>query len=786
MIYNFNTKNPPTKTVNYDEYGNPIEMVNNTDMVQYDELGNPIFPISLSNKSSLPNGNLPSSNIPTGNLAVDAVSTVNQLNAFDSKIRSDAQSLLNKSSSVELPSANLKGAGEVISENNKVVEQAQKEDSEKATNYWMNALSGVGNTYSLESALFGLGNSLAKPDYTGMDDTAKKRLNRSRLMMGIGSAGKLLVGGARSLLGGHAYGVRESHVVNDYITRARQNIVNNGVNNVSAYANATNNNYQGVNFYGADGGYVEGNDDGYDDAESLSVAFNRAKSSLKAGDSFTYDGITYVIPGAPQQPVATLMDERYSKPFVNGDKSNHSQIPLKYIKSLNLKTFEDSGRFKGEQVWQTYERVTGKKWKTAMEEGLTDGSLKRNLELQRKLLQSETLDVGNASPVKKKPVVEVGYPTSEFIDDKGEVLRWYMTEHKPDGSTVRVPNPNFKSIEPLLLKPTAPTVIQPVQQTIPNFDFKQTPVVVVNTPRTNNDGGWLNNMVSTVSDGFDKGVSTIKDYATMANNYVTRHYLDEEVESKGIVKTSNTPKKNVVEQEYLPENRNDTYLHGERLFVQGVFDLDKMKFDSRNRGDMRPVKGGDVALITTFKPFTETPSGGENFVYLDKQGKVDVISRDIASGKKGLFSPVVELPLNRMSFSKDGSKVKLVSSPDMNNKVIDLGDVNDSRYNSGIGVGKDFGEWADIKDLNKFSFLNGAKVLFKVNNKKYVVSGSGMDIINAYKELSKKGDVKSYKLDNGSFNLPMRAKNQGVFDAEDLRAHQLRNSGGGHSLISIK
>lgn len=360
MIYNFNSKYPPTKTVEYDIYGNPISTTNNTDMVQYDALGNPIFPNNLSNGTSLPNGNLLSGNLPTTNAGLNALAMVGDANTqkanFDAMIRQDGANLAGRASDTligfnienqkALNDATEKDA-DLLAQNNARIEDIDKQTTPDTTNGWLNALSGVGNTYSLESALFGLGNALAKPDYTEMDDNAKKRLNQSRLLLGIGSAGKLLVGGSRSLLGGHAYAKREAHVVNDLMYRRRQQMLDNNANAVSAYSSATNNNYRGGVPILADGGYipeeyeevanqlvnagmyskkdieryytnvnrstssvantpvasvaenpVSDNSGGYDDAESLSVAFNRAKSSLKPGESFSYKGITYTVPAS--------------------------------------------------------------------------------------------------------------------------------------------------------------------------------------------------------------------------------------------------------------------------------------------------------------------------------------------------------------------------------------------------------------------------------------------------------------------------------------------------------
>lgn len=480
-------------------------------------------------------------------------------------------------------------------------------------------------------------------------------------------------------------------------------------------------------------------------------------------------------------PKATFVERKIS--------NNYTDL---LSRQSNIDFMQNGGKL-GEKAYETYERVTGKSWDTAKKEGLTDGSYSQNIKLQQQLLNMENKNNSSIDqPVKKVGTLTVGDIESEFIGDNGEALRNYKTINKTDGNTEKVKNENFKSIADLLNDnyntngPFKKSTNTP--QTIVNKKINKTELPVKSNI-SEKDG-----IVDTLGDiayegfkNFTEATDKIDDYVDMAKNYVNRHYFDENVKlNNNIVAQDAKNTKNIkkTEESYLPPVEQDIYLHGDRKFVRGVFNLDKSKFEYRNRNDLTPVEKGDVALITTFKEFKPTPAPGyDTYLNLQKNGKVEIVDKDTAKNSQGVFSPITPLPLEKLQFrTVNGEKqVKLVSSPDMGNKILDLGKVN-----SGIGVGKDFGEWANINDLNNFSFLNGGKALFKVGNQKYVVSGSAKDLIDTYSSLSKKGKVEVFKMDNGSFNLPIKSKSKGVFDSEDLKAHQNRNNQGGHSLILIK
>lgn len=195
-------------------------------------------------------------------------------------------------------------------------------------------------------------------------------------------------------------------------------------------------------------------------------------------------------------------------------------------------------------------------------------------------------------------------------------------------------------------------------------------------------------------------------------------------------------------------------------------------------------------LVTTFRPFVDYMQDGyDHYVYVDNSGKVSVKDRKELEGKTGSFSALTRLPLEYMEFDNKG-RVRLTDSPDMSNKMIYLKNNPYNDVNSGIGVGKDLGEWASLDELNKYSFLNGGKALFRTKSgESYVVAGSAKDLIDVFNNIKKQQNGLSpdvFKLDNGSFNLPIRGQNEGVFTKDDLRKHYLRNEKGGHGLVLKK
>lgn len=116
---------------------------------------------------------------------------------------------------------------------------AQGEEGEKGKY----GLDLFGHTsYSLESALFGLGNALGRKDWSDNPDVARQE-KFANILSGIGNAGKLLVGGARVFTSGKGYGKKNSWVYNNMKEKMRDNLVHNQ-NGVTTHNQAGVNNAQ--------------------------------------------------------------------------------------------------------------------------------------------------------------------------------------------------------------------------------------------------------------------------------------------------------------------------------------------------------------------------------------------------------------------------------------------------------------------------------------------------------------------------------------------------------------
>lgn len=112
----------------------------------------------------------------------------------------------------------------------------QNPNNQNGANGLLNIFSNMGQSYSLESSLYGLGSALGKKDYTGMTEQEIGRSKANDTFSAIGNAGKLLLGGTRSLLSGAAASHMNNWNINEYKRRRRENLVNNQPGVENAYA----------------------------------------------------------------------------------------------------------------------------------------------------------------------------------------------------------------------------------------------------------------------------------------------------------------------------------------------------------------------------------------------------------------------------------------------------------------------------------------------------------------------------------------------------------------------
>ena len=157
----------------------------------------------------------------------------------------------------------------------------------KKEQFWdnMNNLSqNIGKTYSLDSALYGLGYALGPKDYTGMTKEQIDRDKSNNLMLGVGSAGKAIVGGARTLMSGMGNAHMDNWMQNEFRRRRRENLVNNQTGVEDAYV---------YNQVGGAPVYKEGGEINYD-SYSFEDAYKKASEENKS-NYFTYKGKNYLL-----------------------------------------------------------------------------------------------------------------------------------------------------------------------------------------------------------------------------------------------------------------------------------------------------------------------------------------------------------------------------------------------------------------------------------------------------------------------------------------------------------
>jgi molecular chaperone GrpE (heat shock protein) len=107
----------------------------------------------------------------------------------------------------------------------------------------------------------------------------------------------------------------------------------------------------------------------------------------------------------------------------------------------------------GERAYETYERITGKKWSTAVAEGLTDGSAAGNLALQKRLLEQSKVDT---TPVAPLPTNKPEQVTSQTVQQpvvpplprtQMQPITSQTTQQVQPAQTTQPPLPSFPALE---------------------------------------------------------------------------------------------------------------------------------------------------------------------------------------------------------------------------------------------------------------------------------------------------------------------------------------------------
>ena len=455
--------------------------------------------------------------------------------------------------------------------------------------------------------------------------------------------------------------------------------------------------------------------------------------------------------------------------------------------------FKQGGNTSDEEVYQTYERITGKPWVTAKEEGLTDGSYSKNMELQKALLESEKQNDNETSINKSNKELSNTSNITDNINQKTDLKEQYGYDAATDSY-------GEYQIEEVILPKKFKLPIKNQQQAISDYFSAKNAVNMTNTvnenPITNTDViGDIKNigkmLYSTIEDPVVKVITNSEDFIQQGFNYIDRRYLDDtEIKTQNIKINRSTKAPNKSHTNFLEDQINMTDINvGNGKAASGIINLGTNKFVSRNRGELDEVQNGKGIAITTFRPMTkDLDNGYKNFkevLALKKNGSVAILDR--SEIKKDIVEAITgtdRMPWEKIEVVKRKGKdyIKVESTPDFNGKVISMGG-----YNSGIGIGKTDQEYIPIDEANKYSKLIGGKVIIKSGDQQILVSGSFKNMYDAYQELAKKTKQtpQVYKLDNGSFNTTY-FKEDDTITTDDLRKHQNRNNKGGHSLILLK
>lgn len=189
-----------------------------------------------------------------------------------------------------------------------------------------NALNNAGRTYSLESSLYGLGSALGKKNYKGMTEQEISRAKTNNTMSAIGNAGKLLLGGTRSLLSGASSAHMNNWNINEYKDKRRDALVNNQTGVQNAYAAIG-----GAPLYAQDGAQVplpppisaelEGNPNKVYDFRDEESQANPAIMSRLTGRPYGFDFNSNVTNEAVNEAARLIAEARNNRPTQSGNSS---------------------------------------------------------------------------------------------------------------------------------------------------------------------------------------------------------------------------------------------------------------------------------------------------------------------------------------------------------------------------------------------------------------------------------------------------------------------------------
>lgn len=211
-----------------------------------------------------------------------------------------------------------------------------------------NALNNAGRTYSLESSLYGLGSALGKKDYTGMTEQEISRAKSNNTMSAIGNAGKLLLGGTRSLLSGASSAHMNNWNINEYRNKKRDALVNNQTGVENAYASIG-----GAPLY-QEGGEIplpppvsselEGNPNRVYDFRNEEVSdYNPAIMSRLTGRPYGFDFNSNVTNEAVNKAARLLAESRTNTPSEDNTTNVNTNYDALDFKTAFNQAYKDKG-----------------------------------------------------------------------------------------------------------------------------------------------------------------------------------------------------------------------------------------------------------------------------------------------------------------------------------------------------------------------------------------------------------------------------------------------------------
>lgn len=224
-----------------------------------------------------------------------------------------------------------------------------------------------------------------------------------------------------------------------------------------------------------------------------------------------------------------------------------------------------------------------------------------------------------------------------------------------------------------------------------------------------------------------------------------------------------------------------------RYVIPAMIDLNQTNWDTRNRGEYKDIdtEAGDITTFQSFENakdyFAKNAKDANNSTYIgvDPAGKIKVGNKADFLNTNYRITKTFGNKIVDFVDEADGSMKLKDSKAKASNKHLspvvkvmgDDGKMTEGSLNLLIPKGN--------RDTKSFGQITGGRVIFKTpKGEQFLVSGSAEDIRRAFKQI--KGDnpyVEAITLDNGSYAMGLRNKNQKITAAE-LKDYQGSNTSG--------